>query len=105
MKKVFLILTAILFLNCCGLLKKTPVNDGMKATFSIYNSRQVDSVCVADTLLQPIERWMKSSYNDYETGKTTVKYVYFKVIGEDRELIYIVEPKDTMFVLTKRFVE
>ena len=67
----------------------------------IFNQRQFDSLCVADTLNPILDSWISSSFIDYETNEQLVKYVYLK---NDGEVVYTIMPKDTLFLFNKRYV-
>ena len=42
------------------------------------NTAQLDSICVADTLIADLNEWFPSYFVDEETGKTIAKYIYIK---------------------------
>jgi len=108
MKQFILILTILFCTVGCGCLKRqqTDVNlgSGMKAETLMYNVRQLDSLCVADTLANDLNYWLKSAYVDYETNNQTIKYTYVKHPNTKNEMTYILVPVDTLYQITKRSI-
>jgi len=77
------------------------VAGSMRGYEQLMTLRQVDSMCVADTL-KPYDEWLSSTYYDYETSKRVTKYTYIKELTDSTEKFYILVPKDTLFLITKR---
>lgn len=116
MNKIYKYLLAIalgLSICSCGLFRKVPkdnnnVTIGTPSMFGqtmMINSRQLDSVCVADGLSLNLDEWISTTYQDYETNEQIKRYAYIKVLGENEEMTYILTPVDTLYKLTKRFVK
>ena len=98
----------------CGLCKRVPNNTenqttlGSPAMFgqtSMITKRQLDSVCVVDGLSVNLNNWLKSTYVDYETNKQIERYAFIKILNENEEMMYILMPVDTLYKLTKRYVQ
>lgn len=99
----------------CGLFKKVPKqNEGNGITFGtpvmygqtmLINNRQLDSICVVDGISRDLDKWILTSYYDYETHNRVDRYVFIKLISETDELTYILTPKDTLYRITKRIVK
>lgn len=81
---------------------KEPEGKKMYGYEYVYNQRQLDSMCVADTLNPNIESWINTYFIDYETNEKIVKYMYLK---EYNEMVYTVTPKDTLFLVNKTEVK
>ena len=69
--------------------------------------KQLDSLCVADTLNLNYKTWHNMPYYDGETNEKLVEYVYIKKNNETKETTYILRPvinenNDTTFNITKR---
>lgn len=111
--KIFVILFLATNIVGCGCLKKQHNNNNndtnMGASMYGYemlaNSRQIDSICVADTLNPYLSEWITTTFVDYETNKTVIQKMYIKKLSDKDEIIYIVVPKDTLFLITKRIVK
>lgn len=92
----------------CGCLKKQPKpenNYAMKAVTVMYDGRQLDSLCIADTLAFNYEKqWIKGVYVDYETNNQTVKYTYVKHANTKNEATYILIPMGSFYQITKRII-
>lgn len=61
---------------------------------------QVDSICKADALPQ-MDGWIKTSFRDFETGRSVTKYMYIQEVGEN-ESIYIIMGDSEPYIVTKR---
>lgn len=111
-KKVLLGLGISLMLFSCGVVKKQqerndyPLGASMKITCNIENGKfhQIDSIIVTDTL-PPLNKWLRSVYLDYETGKRYMKYMYIKRYDEQKEVVYLVFGNEEPFKITKRITE
>lgn len=77
----------------------------MKEITHTYTSFQLDSMCVADTLPQNLNEWLGKSYTDSETKKRITRYMYIKQLTDTGELIYIVTPRESLFIVKKRTAE
>lgn len=109
MKNIILKLAFILFtafiIGCSG--QKEITNDiqfgaSMKVSYTmVMDSRQVDSVCVVDTLPN-IDMWKKNEFVDYETNARQVKRLYVKSKKHDSERIYILLGTQEPYVMTMR---
>lgn len=110
----FILVTAIcLSTYGCNLFRKAqkPSSDenlGAPAMYGqtvMYNARQLDSMCVADSISSDLSKWVYMVYYDYETQERVDKYTFIKVLNENEEMTYILTPVDTLYKITKRFVK
>jgi hypothetical protein len=69
-----------------------------------YTQMQVDSMCVADSLPEMFDCWIRRGYLDYETNESIVRYMYIKDLNDNYEMIYIITPRGEMYVVSKRRV-
>ena len=76
----------------------------MYQTTHEYTMRQIDSMCVVDTLPMKFEGWKSTTYTDYETNQHIVRYMYIKEMNDNCEMIYIVTPRGDIYVVSKRKV-
>lgn len=96
----------------CGLFKKvtkpTDTTLGTPAMYGqtfMYNSRQVDSMCLADAISPDLENnWLSTQFVDDETNAVIKRYVFIKIMNDDEEMTYILTPVDTLYKVTKRYV-
>lgn len=113
----FVVLFSVLFFTTgCGTLNRifhrnaenTEINLGasqnMYQETHEYNSSQVDSMCVADTLPRTFESWQPWAYLDHETNKYIVRYMYIKEYNDNYEIIYIITPRGDIYIVSKRKV-
>ncbi len=84
-KKIFAIVLVGLMMTSCGLFRKTQKTPTQTEPYDIIYARtmeittaQLDSICVADTLIADLNEWYSSFFVDDETGKTIIKYIYIK---------------------------
>ena len=85
-KNTFAVILVGLMLTSCGLFRKTQKTtqqqidpyDVIYARTMEINTAQLDSICVADTLIADLNEWFPSYFVDEETGKTIAKYIYIK---------------------------
>lgn len=85
-KNTFAVILVGLMLTSCGLFRKTQKTtqqqidpyDVIYARTMEINTAQLDSICVADTLIADLSEWFPSYFVDEETGKTIAKYIYIK---------------------------
>jgi hypothetical protein len=78
------------------------MGQGMTMVTNEYDSRQLDSLCNADSLPIIPEGWIRRTYSDYETNEYVIRYMYIKEMTETYELIYIVTIKGDMYIVNKR---
>ena len=76
----------------------------MYQTTHEYTMRQIDSMCVVDTLPMKFAGWKSSTYTDYETNQHIVRYMYIKEMNDNYEMVYIVTPRGDIYVVSKRKV-
>ena len=70
-----------------------------------FNGRQLDSLCVADTIPSDLTNgWLHKVYTDFETNKPIIRYMYIKELNDNFEIIYFVTPKDDIYIVSKRQV-
>jgi hypothetical protein len=65
---------------------------------------QLDSICDAD-MLPAYEKWIKTSFIDYETDSVFTKRIYLKSYSEENEVIYILLGEKEPYKITKRIAE
>jgi len=120
MKNKFLsliVLFSIIFsFTGCGLINKISnkgngdkeavmgTTQNMYQVVHMYTVQQVDSMCVVDVLPRDLNNWISKSYNDYETKKYIVRYMYIKELNNDAEMIYILTERGDMYAVSKRKV-
>lgn len=105
-KNIFkIILLFVLLLSCfsCGKrnIHKTEGKSSMYGYEMIVNMRQVDSICLVDTLWS-IDKWTKTTFIDYETNEPYVKRMFIKDYSDNYEVTYILIEQDTLFRIIKR---
>ena len=69
-----------------------------------YTLQQIDSMCISDNLPRNLEDWITEKFYNIGTGKYLVKRMYIKLYEDDSEIIYLIVPKDSLYKVTKRFV-
>lgn len=103
--EVILFITMMIICFSCGKrnIYQSPTVSSMYTYESVITLRQLDSICVADTLLT-MDYWIKDTFYDYETNESYVRYMFIKDLDNDRETIYIIteDEQDTVFRLIKR---
>jgi hypothetical protein len=105
--------TVCVSIYSCGLFRRTPkptdTTLGTPAMYGqtfMYNSRQVDSMCLADAISPDLENnWLSTQFVDDETGAAIRRYVFIKIMNDDEEMTYILTPVDTLYKVTKRYVK
>ena len=65
--------------------------------------RQVDSICVADTLPN-FKEWVGSIYVDFETRQTVVKRIYMKS-KEPKQILYVIVGEEEPYKVERRITE
>lgn len=102
MKKITNILISLMFviiLVACGATKNVPHKlYGYTRTITI---EQLDSIQHADKL-PTLEKWKSSVFYDYEDNNKVVKMMYIKELTDTTEVIYVLMPEDSLYVITKR---
>lgn len=110
--KILFIFLAIMLLSCCGRVK----HNSQKSWYEIgsdgamievfekeMNNRQLDSLFIADTLPNRLDKWLMNRNKDNH-GNIITKYFMVK----DRPAMdtYIVYGKtDSTYIVTKRIIE
>lgn len=110
MKKLFNILIyamiSICIIGCCT-QKKVGSSDvlgsSMKVELHIDDAKafQVDSLINADTL-PSLDKWISSTFIDYNTNKSVVKRMYIKQYSPKHEILYLVIGESEPFEIIKR---
>ena len=114
MKKFFIhiILAALVFATAGQCVGGSGNGNGGETTFgtSMRNSytmqatnRQIDSICVVDTLPN-ISEWITMSFKDYETNETITKRMYIKNRGK-KEATYIIMGNNEPYKVSLRITE
>lgn len=111
--KVLTLCVLLVSVLCCGPGKRACVlSSGNQQPeyqgriVNLYNMPvtpwQLDSICVADTLSQDLNHWLKQAYRDVETKTTIFKYTYIKRGGTPGETMWIItEFPDSMSVIKR----
>lgn len=111
-KKVLLGLGISLMLLGCGVVKRQqerndyPYGTSMKITCNIDNGKyyQIDSIVKADTL-PSVNKWLQSTFTDYETNQKYEKRLYVKTYNNGTEVVYIILGNKEPYKITKRITE
>lgn len=111
-KKVLLSLGISLMLISCGTVKKQQETNhqlglSMKISCDIENGKQyqVDSLMVSDTL-PSINKWLRNTYVDYETGERYIKRMYIRTYSDGTEAVYIIIGQEEPYKrITKRITQ
>lgn len=110
MKKLFNILIyamiSICIIGCCTQKKAVSgdfIGSSMKVELHIDNAKafQVDSLIIADTL-PSLDKWISSTFIDYDTNKPVVKRMYIKQYLLKHEILYLVIGESEPFEIIKR---
>lgn len=110
MKKLFNILIyamiSICIIGCCTQKKAVSgdfIGSSMKVEFHIDDAKafQVDSLIIADTL-PSLDKWISSTFIDYDTNKPVVKRMYIKQYSLKHEILYLVIGESEPFEIIKR---
>lgn len=74
-------------------------------TCNIENAtiNQVDSIIAVDSLPN-LNKWLNSTYKDYETNEKIIKRLYIKQ-KENKEIVYIITGIKEPYKITKRVTE
>lgn len=98
-------ITLILSAHKCNDVK-TNENGSMFGYEMLINNRQLDSICVADTLNPYIEEWFSTDFYDYETNQKITQKIYIKELSDESEITYVLIPKnDTLYLIIKRIAK
>lgn len=107
-RTIFIITLLCAFLLCCFGCGKRNIHKGntdygMYGSEEIINARQLDSICVADTLLA-LDYWIRVSFYDSETNERIEKRLFIKDFSDDYEIIYTLTltEQDTLYKIMKR---
>jgi hypothetical protein len=111
-KKVLLGLGISLMLLGCGVVKRQqerndyPLGTSMKISCNIDNGKyyQIDSIVKADTL-PSVNKWLQSTFTDYETNQKYEKRLYVKTYNNGTEVVYIILGNKEPYKITKRITE
>ena len=108
MKKIvkFLVALALVFVVGCTTQKNVEevvFGTSMMVTYTMdVTEIQVDSICKAD-MLPNYDKWIKSSFTDYETNQVFVKRLYIK--NGEYEVVYILTGDREPYKITRRITE
>lgn len=82
---------------------KTNKNSSMLGYEKLINNRQLDSICIADTLNPHVEEWFTTDFIDNETNEKQQQKIYIKELSDESEIIYILIPEnDSLYLIIKR---
>lgn len=106
-KKIFIVFFLALGLTACGAMKK--VNEASRYQMigieMQINQAQLDSICIADTLVNNLKDWANAVYYDYETNTAVVKRTLVKGKGME-QTVYVIEIlNDSTYTLSKRYYQ
>lgn len=109
MKKIFtFILMLFLTLSCSTTKNVGDITFGTSVMMNSYEMQitqhQLDSICVAD-ILPTYDKWIKTSFIDYETDSVFTKRLYLKDYSDENEVIYILLGEKEPYKITKRIAE
>lgn len=109
MKKIFtFILMLFLALSCSTTKNVGDLTFGTSVMMNSYEMQitqhQLDSICVAD-ILPTYDKWIKTSFIDYETDSVFTKRLYLKDYSDENEVIYILLGEKEPYKITKRIAE
>jgi hypothetical protein len=89
-------------LSCKGTKSAEGSNSIMIEKYELtINKQQLDSICLVDTL-SSLDKWIVSSYRDYETKKGVNKYLYIKSLGAEEQIYILSTPNDSIYNIIKR---
>lgn len=98
MKNFIAILITVLLCFSCGLSKKSQQTINQPKMLLLidanFNKHQFDSLCVADTLPNDLEKWLRWQFIDYEKNTMINEYVYIKHINEDEVMYRLIIDND-----------
>lgn len=110
MKKLLINLTVLIIMlfsiTCCATTKNVMVNERLGASMVVETINgngqfQIDSIIKADTLPN-LNKWLLSSFVDYETNKKVLKRVCIKQYKDGTEVMYIITGQNEPFKIVKR---
>lgn len=106
-KKIFIVFFIALGLTACGAMKKA--NEASRYQMigieMQINQAQLDSICIADTLVNNLKDWANAVYYDYETNTAVVKRTLVKGKGME-QTVYVIEIlNDSTYMLNKRYYQ
>lgn len=112
LKRVILGLGITFMLFGCGVVKRQqekndyPLGTSMMVSCNITNGKeyQIDSIITADTLPQ-INKWLRSVYLDYETGKRYTKRMCIKTYPDGTETVYLILGSEEPYNISKRITQ
>ena len=107
MKKIFTFLLMLFLMFSC----KTQQNTGeitfgtsMLVSYTMMATEiQMDSICNVDALPN-FDKWIKTSFTDYETNQVYVKRLYIKN-SDEYEVVYILTGDKEPYKITRRITE
>ena len=108
---IFVVVTSFLLMSC-GVSRKQDtkaeyqLGASMKIETNIINGsmRQIDSLIVADTLIS-LDKWLKITYEDYETGEKILKRMYAIRHKNKLEVVYIIMGSEEPYKIIKRITQ
>lgn len=109
-KKVILTLSLLLITLSCGVVKHQTENITLglsrmtEERLNNCNQYQIDSLIVADTLPR-LNRWLLTTYVDYETNEKVYKRMCIKKYSNGSECAYIIIGSNEPYKITKRITE
>ena len=109
MKKIFIFLLMLFLMFSCKTHHNVgEITFGAPIMINIYEmtitQHQLDSICEVD-MIPTYDKWIKTSFIDYETDSVFTKRLYLKSYSEENEVIYILLGEKEPYKITKRIAE
>lgn len=109
MKKIFIFLLMLFLMFSCKTHQNVgEITFGAPIMINLYEmtitQHQLDSICEVD-MLPTYEKWIKTSFIDYETDSVFTKRLYLKSYSEENEVIYILLGEKEPYKIIKRIAE
>ena len=106
MRKILILLIVFITIGCSNKLYKW-YNIGNKGMIyneyeKVINRYQLDSICKVDSLNNNIDEWLKIALFTSDYKEQITQYTYIKKNDSEREIIYVLTPQDSLFIITKR---
>lgn len=103
MKRLFYYIVFFCIMTSCGILCSIPKEDFRTKTLidKEFIQRQLDSLCVADTLSCDFNDWEHGEFISYNTNDTVRKYVWVKQWDDGTLIKYVVTGTKEPFLVEK----
>lgn len=109
LKKLLLVPVILLTLVCCKSHKFATSTDTvagymMNQFDGTYSVAQFDSICGVENISSNYKEWHKFTYVDFEDRTEIVRYLFIRMLSDDKEVIYTLNEKGDSLVFNKRIV-